>query len=340
MRVDDFDFQLPNELIAQVPLVHRDESRLLVVDRGSNSFWDKRFRDILSYLRPEDVLVFNDTRVIPARLFGVNRANGRPVEILLLRPHGEDRWEVLVKPGKRARVDAEIEFSPELSCLVLENMPSGGRLVQFDCHGDFEAVLEKIGETPLPPYIQTKISDPERYQTVYAEHSGSVAAPTAGLHFTEDLLGEIRALGTGVEFVTLHVGLGTFRPVRAERVEEHVMHEEYFHISAETAQAINARRQAGGRVIAVGTTSVRVLETVSGSDGSIVAGSGWTDIFIYPGYKFKTVNALLTNFHLPKSSLLMLVSAFAGRELIFSAYEHAVKERYRFFSFGDAMLLV
>ncbi len=340
MRVDDFDFLLPEELIAQSPLDHRDESRLLVVDRNKGELRDRSFQDVLSYLRPEDVLVLNDTRVLPARLHGTNRTTGGAVEILLLRPYADNRWEVLVRPGKRAKIGAEIDFALDLSCQVLEISASGGRLVQFNRGGDFEKILQRVGETPLPPYIHEKISDPERYQTVYAKYSGSVAAPTAGLHFTEQMLGEIAATGTAVEFLTLHVGLATFRPVRVDKVEDHTMHEEYYQISERTAQAINARKRAGGRVIAVGTTSVRVLESVADSDGLVHAGSGWTEIFIYPGFEFRTVNALLTNFHLPKSTLLMLVSAFAGRDLIFAAYNHAILERYRFFSFGDAMLLL
>ncbi|HPT83013.1 MAG TPA: tRNA preQ1(34) S-adenosylmethionine ribosyltransferase-isomerase QueA [Limnochordia bacterium] len=340
MRVDEFDFELPQELIAQKPLAVRSASRLLVVHKSTGSLEDKQFTDVLHYLRPADVLVINDSRVLPARLFGRNKRRAGLVEVLLLRPYENGKWEVLVRPGKKARPGAEIEFSPLLSCEVLEITASGGRLVQFHFAGDFEAILKELGETPLPPYIREKLEDPERYQTVYAKHAGSVAAPTAGLHFTPELLDEIRGLGVAVVPLTLHVGLGTFRPVQVENVEDHRMHEEFFQLTPESADVINARRQAGGRIVAVGTTSVRVLETLADRDGTIQPGSGWTDIFIYPGYEFKAVDALITNFHLPKSSLLMLVSAFAGRETIRRAYEHAVAQRYRFFSFGDSMLLL
>lgn len=340
MKVAEFDFSLPDGLIAQAPLPERDKSRLLVINRKTGAFEDRAFRDVLNYLRAEDVLVLNDTRVIPARLRGVNQAAPGALEILLLRPYEQDLWEVLVKPGKRAKVGAEIWFSHELSCKIVDISSSGGRLARFQYTGDFEKILERVGETPLPPYIHQQISDPERYQTVYSKYTGSVAAPTAGFHFTHGLLSEIKALGPAVVFLTLHVGLATFRPVRAENVEDHVMHEEYYRVSAKAAQTINDRLRSGGRIIAVGTTTVRVLETVADSKGLIRPDSGWTDIFIYPGHTFRAVDAMITNFHLPKSSLLMLVSAFAGREVIRAAYEHAVVERYRFFSFGDAMLLV
>lgn len=340
MRVDEFDFELPAELIAQKPLEARDASRLLVVHREDGRREDRHFSDIVEYLEPGDVLVVNDSRVLPARLWGRNKQRSGPVEILLLRPYGEGLWEVLVRPGKKAKPGAEIEFSPRLSCRVMETTASGGRLVRFEFEGDFDAILTELGETPLPPYIHEKLDDPERYQTVYAKHSGSVAAPTAGLHFTPELLAAIRSRGVAVAPLTLHVGLGTFRPVQAENVEDHVMHEEFFELSPESADLINTRRAAGGRVVAVGTTSVRVLETAAGDNGTVQPVSGWTSIFIYPGYQFKAVDALVTNFHLPKSSLLMLVSAFAGRETIMRAYEHAIAERYRFFSFGDSMLLL
>lgn len=340
MRVDEFDFELPAELIAQKPLEARDASRLLVVHREDGRREDRHFSDIVEYLEPGDVLVVNDSRVLPARLWGRNKQRSGPVEILLLRPYGEGLWEVLVRPGKKAKPGAEIEFSPRLSCRVMETTASGGRLARFEFEGDFDAILTELGETPLPPYIHEKLDDPERYQTVYAKHSGSVAAPTAGLHFTPELLAAIRSRGVAVAPLTLHVGLGTFRPVQAENVEDHVMHEEFFELSPESADLINTRRAAGGRVVAVGTTSVRVLETAAGDNGTVQPGSGWTSIFIYPGYQFKAVDALVTNFHLPKSSLLMLVSAFAGRETIMRAYEHAIAERYRFFSFGDSMLLL
>jgi len=340
MRVDDFDFALPEALIAQKPLEHRDHSRLRVVHKDTGVLEDRSFPAILDYLRPEDVLVLNDTRVIPARLYGQNVDKAGLVEVFLLRPFGQGQWEVLVKPGKKARPGATITFSPMLSCRVLDLTPSGGRLVEFEFNGDFEAILETLGETPLPPYIHEKISDPERYQTVYSKHSGSVAAPTAGLHFTQELLSSIETMGVAVVPLTLHVGLGTFRPVQVERVEDHIMHEEYYELTAASAETINDRLRSGGRVFAVGTTSVRVLETLGTEEGIVRAGSGWTDIFIYPGYRFKVVNCMLTNFHLPKSSLLMLVSAFAGLQTVRDAYEHAILEQYRFFSFGDGMLLV
>lgn len=340
MRVDDFDYVLPEELIAQTPLERRDHSRLLVVHRDTGMLEDRSFSSITEYLRPSDVLVLNDTRVIPARLYGQNPQKSGVVELLLLRPLGDGHWEVLVKPGKKARVGAEIVFSPALSCKVVDVTPSGGRHVEFVYTGDFDSILETLGETPLPPYIHERLDDPERYQTVYSKHAGSVAAPTAGLHFTPELLETIEGLGVAVVPLTLHVGLGTFRPVKADRVEDHVMHEEYYELSEESAAIINDRLRAGGRVFAVGTTSVRVLETLADDRGHVRAGSGWTDIFIYPGYRFRVVDVLLTNFHLPKSSLLMLVSAFADTQTIRFAYEHAILERYRFFSFGDGMLLV
>ncbi|NLJ80321.1 MAG: tRNA preQ1(34) S-adenosylmethionine ribosyltransferase-isomerase QueA [Firmicutes bacterium] len=340
MKVDEFDFTLPEELIAQTPLEFRDQSRLIVVSKNTFSFQDQVFTRIIDYLRPEDVLVLNDTRVLPARLYGRNRGQAGPVEILLLRPLGNGRWEVLVKPGKRARVGAEIVFSPDLQCRVLEITPSGGRLVDFKCRGDFYRVLNTLGKTPLPPYIHRRLDNPERYQTVYSKNSGSAAAPTAGLHFTTGLLEQIQKQGTAIAALTLHVGLGTFRPVRAENVEEHIMHEEFYYLPETSAEIINARKKAGGRIFAVGTTSVRVLETVVDAQGMVQPGSGWTKLFIYPGYQFKAVDALLTNFHLPRSSLLMLVSAFAGTATIKAVYKYAVEQRYRFFSFGDAMLLL
>lgn len=340
MKVADFEFNLPEELIAQKPLAKRDESRMLVVKKGASSYTDHYFSELINFLQPEDVLVLNDTRVLPARLYGQNIKSQGAIEILLLRPYEQGCWEVLVKPGKRAKLGAKITFSPSLSCEVLEITPSGGRLVKFEYLGDFEEILEELGETPLPPYIHEKIADPNRYQTVYAQNTGSVAAPTAGLHFTPEILEAIAAKGVAITSVTLHVGLGTFRPVQVETVEDHVMHEEFYNLSPASAELINARKRAGGKVVAVGTTTVRVLESVADENGIVQAGSGWTKIFIYPGYKFKVIDALLTNFHLPKSSLLMLVSAFASREEVMDAYEHAVLERYRFFSFGDAMLVL
>ncbi|MCK9526012.1 MAG: tRNA preQ1(34) S-adenosylmethionine ribosyltransferase-isomerase QueA [Limnochordia bacterium] len=340
MRVDEFDFVLPDELIAQTPLNERDHSRLLVVHKDTGLLEDRSFASITEYLRPMDVLVLNDTRVIPARLHGRNPARSGLVEVLLLRPYEQGKWEVLVKPGKKAGVGAEIVFSPLLACKVVDVTASGGRLVEFAYEGDFDQILQTLGETPLPPYIHERIADPERYQTVYSKHSGSVAAPTAGLHFTPELLTAVQALGVAICPLTLHVGLGTFRPVKAELVQDHIMHEEYYELTEASARVINDRLRCGGRIFAVGTTSVRVLETLADESGLIQAGSGWTDIFIYPGYSFKLVDGLLTNFHLPKSSLLMLVSAFAGAKTIRDAYEHAIMERYRFFSFGDCMLLV
>jgi len=343
MKVSEFDFHLPEELIAQTPLPQRDASRLLVTERFGTELQDRQFRDIVEYLDADDVLVINQTRVIPARLFGVRADTGGPVEILLLRPYGGARWEVLVKPGKRARVGIRIEFGPKLACTVMDVTEIGSRLVDFEFNGNFNEILEELGETPLPPYIHEKLDDGERYQTVYSKEAGSVAAPTAGLHFTSELLNEIEERGTQIVPLTLHVGLGTFRPVQVEDIEEHRMHAEFFELSAESAEAINACKRRGGRVWAVGTTTVRTLETQARQQGSeyvVVPGSGWTDIFIYPGYEFKIVDALITNFHLPKSSLLMLVSAFAGLDTIKRAYAHAVENRYRFFSFGDAMLLL
>ncbi len=343
MNVSDFDFYLPPELIAQTPLPERDASRLLVTERWGSRLEDRQFRDIVEYIRPEDVLVINQTRVIPARLFGVRADTGGSVEILLLRPYDNGRWEVLVKPGRRARVGMRLEFSPKLACTVVDVTPVGSRIVDFEYSGDFDEILEELGETPLPPYIHAKLEDKERYQTVYSKAPGSVAAPTAGLHFTPELLEEIRVRGTEIVPLILHVGLGTFRPVQTERVEDHKMHAEYFELSPESAEAINACRRRGGRVWAVGTTTVRVLETQAQQDGRqwmVRPGSGWTDIFIYPGYQFRMVDVLITNFHLPKSSLLMLVAAFAGLDTIKRAYAHAVAQRYRFFSFGDAMLLI
>ncbi|KLU40252.1 MAG: S-adenosylmethionine tRNA ribosyltransferase [Peptococcaceae bacterium 1109] len=343
MNVSDFDFYLPPELIAQTPLKERDASRLLVTERWGNRLEDRQFRDIVDYFQAGDVLVINETRVIPARLFGVRADTGGSVELLLLRPFGNGRWEVLVKPGRRARVGMRIEFSSQLACTVVDVTPVGGRLVDFEFSGDFDQILEELGETPLPPYIHARLDDKERYQTVYSKDPGSVAAPTAGLHFTPQLLDEIRGRGTRIVPLILHVGLGTFRPVQTERVEDHKMHAEYFELSPESAEAINACRTQGGRVWAVGTTTVRVLETQaepSAGGWMVRPGSGWTDIFIYPGCEFRIVDVLVTNFHLPKSSLIMLVAAFAGLDTVKHAYAHAVAERYRFFSFGDAMLLL
>ncbi|MDN5293427.1 MAG: S-adenosylmethionine:tRNA ribosyltransferase-isomerase [Eubacteriales bacterium] len=341
MRVDDFDYHLPEELIAQEPLPERDSSRLMVVHRQSGLIEHRQFRQIVDYLRPGDVLVLNETRVLPARLLGKREDTGGKVEVLLLHPRGNDRWEVLVRPGKKVKPGTTVVFGGGLlRARVEETTPVGGRVVQFEYEGNWEQLLPKIGEVPLPPYIKKKLPDPERYQTVYGRVEGSAAAPTAGLHFTPALLHKIRQQGIIITSLILHVGLGTFRPVKVERVEDHRMHAEYYEIPPETAAIVNQARREGRRVIAVGTTCVRALETAAGEKGEITPGKGWTDIFIYPGYKFRAIDALVTNFHLPRSTLLMLVAAFAGYELIMEAYRQAVAERYRFFSFGDAMLIL
>lgn len=341
MQLEDFDYNLPPELIAQTPLPRRDESRLLVLKRQTGVIEHRVFRDLPSYLRSGDVLVLNDTRVLPARLIGRRARTGGRVEALLLREVGPDEWEVLVKPGRRCPEGEELIFGEgKLTARVLSRTPEGGRIVSFSAAGgSFREVLDKVGRVPLPPYIHGELEDENRYQTVYARHPGSAAAPTAGLHFTPDLLARIKEQGVEITYLTLHVGLGTFRPVREERIEEHRMHAELYTVTPEAASCINAAKSQGRRVVAVGTTVVRTLET-AGRNGRVEAGSQWTDLFIYPGFEFKIVDALVTNFHLPKSTLLMLVSAFAGRERILGAYEEAVRRRYRFFSFGDAMLIV
>ena len=342
MNVNDFDYELPQELIAQDPLKDRSASRLLVLDRNSGQITHDRFYHIAEYLSPGDLLVINNTKVIPARLLGVKEDTGAAIEVLLLKrlKDRDSSWECLVRPGKKCRKGARFSFGDGLlRAEVIEVLSDGNRIVRFEFEGIFEEILDKLGEMPLPPYITHKLEDKNRYQTVYAKYEGSAAAPTAGLHFTEELLDEIRAMGVPVAEITLHVGLGTFRPVKAETVEEHHMHSEYYEIGEEAAALINRTKQNGGRIIAVGTTSCRTLEAASKEDGSIEAGCGWTEIFIYPGYRFKMVDALITNFHLPKSTLIMLVSALAGRENILHAYREAVKEKYRFFSFGDAMLI-
>ncbi|SFG32324.1 S-adenosylmethionine:tRNA ribosyltransferase-isomerase [Planifilum fulgidum] len=343
MDVSEFDFHLPEELIAQSPPPRRTDSRLMVLHRETGELEHRRFSDLTEYLRPGDVLVINDTRVRPARLIGMKKETGGRVEILLLKPLGEDRWEVLAKPARRLKPGSTLLFgNGELQAVVEgESGVAGGRIVRLRYEGkDLEALLDRLGEMPLPPYIRKRLDDPERYQTVYARAVGSAAAPTAGLHFTTELLEEIRGKGVDIASITLHVGLGTFRPVTAERVEDHRMHAEYYEVGEKAAEKIRAARKRGGRVVAVGTTSVRTLETVAGLHGRIVPAKGWTDIFIYPGYRFRVVDALITNFHLPRSTLLMLVSAFASRRRILAAYEEAVKLRYRFFSFGDAMLIL
>ena len=339
-KKSDFYFELPEELIAQDPLRDRASSRLLVLEKETGKTEHHVFRDILQYLVPGDCLVLNNTKVIPARLLGTKEETGAAVEVLLLKRKEKDVWETLVKPGKKMRPGARISFGRGLlKAEVLDVVEEGNRLVRFTYDGIFEEVLDKLGEMPLPPYITHKLQDKNRYQTVYAKYEGSAAAPTAGLHFTEELLREIEKKGVEIAYVTLHVGLGTFRPVKEENVLEHHMHSEYYEISQEAADKINAAKQRGGRVICVGTTSARTLESAADESGYLKACSGNTEIFIYPGYRFKILDCLLTNFHLPESTLIMLVSALAGREQVLAAYREAVKERYRFFSFGDAMFI-
>ena len=340
MKTSDFYYELDESLIAQTPLEKRDASRLLVYNRETHEVEHRVFSDIVEYLRPGDVLVINDTKVIPARLYGVKNGTRRAVEFLLLRRLSLDTWDIIMKPGRKLKPGDEVEFSDKLSATILKKKEDGVTEVRFSFDGVFEAILDELGEMPLPPYIHEKLSDPSRYQTVYAREEGSAAAPTAGLHFTPELLDQIAAMGVVIARLTLHVGLGTFRPVKAESVEDHVMHSEHYHVSEEAANAINAARQSGGRIVAVGTTCVRTLESVSDEAGVVHAGSGETNIFITPGYRFKAVDALVTNFHLPESTLIMLVCAFAGREETLALYRDAVKRRYRFFSFGDAMLIL
>ena len=340
MTTKDFYYDLPPELIAQHPLKDRAGSRLLVLDKETGKIEHKNFRNIIEYLNPGDCLVMNNTRVIPARLYGVKEDTGGKIEFLLLKRIDLNTWNVILKPGKRARTGARFVFGDGLlKAEVIEVRPDGNRIVRFEYDGVWEELLDKLGEMPLPPYIKEKLEDKERYQTVYSKIEGSAAAPTAGLHFTNELLEDIKDNGVKTAYLTLHVGVGTFRPVSVENVEEHVMHTEHYEVSQEAADIINETRKSGGRIIAVGTTSVRTLETVAEDNGTMKAEIGDTSIFIYPGYKFKVTDSIITNFHLPESTLLMLVSAFAGKENIFEAYEQAVKEKYRFFSFGDAMLL-
>lgn len=340
MDVKDFYYDLPQELIAQDPLEDRSGSRMLVLGKEDGSIRHEIFRNITHYLHAGDCLVINNTKVIPARLFGEREGTGAAIEILLLRRRENDIWETLVKPGKKAKTGTKIVFGGGLlTGEVVDVVEDGNRLIQFTYEGIFEEILDRLGQMPLPPYITHTLKDKNRYQTVYAKYDGSAAAPTAGLHFTPELLDEIRAMGVKIAEVTLHVGLGTFRPVKAAQVQDHHMHSEYYEVTAEAAACINGTKQSGGRVVAVGTTSCRTLESAAAEDGSLTAKSGWTDIFIYPGYKFKVIDALVTNFHLPESTLVMLVSALAGRDHIMNAYAEAVKERYRFFSFGDAMLI-
>ena len=340
MDLKDFNYDLPEELIAQDPLEDRSSSRLMVLHKDTGRIEHKIFRDIIDYLNPGDCLVINDTKVIPARLMGIKEDSGAAIEVLLLKRNADDVWECLVKPGKKARTGARIVFGEGLLVgEIVDVIEDGNRMIKFHYEGIFEEILDKLGQMPLPPYITHKLQDKNRYQTVYARNEGSAAAPTAGLHFTKELLEKIKEKGVNVVSITLHVGLGTFRPVKVDKIEEHHMHTETFNISKEAADTINRARAAGGRVIAVGTTSCRTLESAAADDGTIPARSGDTDIFIYPGYKFKAIDCLITNFHLPESTLIMLVSALAGRDNIMNAYETAVKERYRFFSFGDAMFI-
>ncbi len=339
MNTDEFDYYLPEERIAQTPLSDRDASRLLLLDKDTGEYKDEKFRNIKKFLRKGDCLVLNNTRVIPARLYGLKKESGGAIEFLLLHRFSTDEWEVALKPGKKAKIGAQFEFGDgKLTAKVLEILEGGNRRVRFSYEGLFENVLEELGEMPLPHYIKEKLADKERYQTVYSKHDGSAAAPTAGLHFTNELLSEIEEMGVKLAYLTLHVGLGTFRPVKVTDVTQHKMHSEHYFVSQEAADIVNETKNSGGRVICVGTTSCRTVESAT-EGGVLQAKSGETDIFIYPGYKFKMTDALITNFHLPKSTLVMLVSALAGKENILNAYKHAVEEEYRFFSFGDAMFI-
>ncbi len=341
MDVKDFDYELPEELIAQDPLKDRSASRLMVLGRKSGMVEHRKFTDILEYLNPGDCLVINNTKVIPARLFGTKKETGAGIEILLLKRLENDIWETLVKPGKKAKPGTTIVFADGLlTGKVIDVAEDGNRLIQFSYEGIFEEILDRLGQMPLPPYITHQLQDKNRYQTVYAKHDGSAAAPTAGLHFTKELLEQVRQKGVEIAEITLHVGLGTFRPVKTANILEHHMHSEFYMVSAEAAEKINCARKLGHKVISVGTTSTRTLESAADENGMLHEKSGWTDIFIYPGYEFKVIDGLITNFHLPQSTLVMLVSAFAGRDHVLSAYRTAVQESYRFFSFGDAMLIV
>lgn len=340
MDVKDFYYELPQELIAQDPLKDRSDSRLMVLNRRSGEISHRIFREITDYLKPKDCLVINNTKVIPARLYGIREDTGAKIELLLLKRKENDIWETLVKPGKKAKTGTKISFGEGLlKGEIIDVIEDGNRLIHFSYEGIFEEILDELGQMPLPPYITHALQDKNRYQTVYAKYDGSAAAPTAGLHFTPELLEQIQTMGVKIAEVTLHVGLGTFRPVKVSDVLSHHMHSEYFQIDTEAADLINQTKDAGGRIISVGTTSTRTLESAADETGHIKAQSGWTDIFIYPGYSFKVIDGLITNFHLPESTLLMLVSALAGREQILSAYQTAVKEKYRFFSFGDAMFI-
>ena len=339
LLLSDFDYELPEERIAQVPVEPRNSSRLMVLDPVEKTMEHRHFYDLKEYVEPGDTLIFNDTRVMPARLIGHRDQTGGKVEVFLLRRLDATHWETLVKPGKKAKPGYQINFSDELSCVVTDHTDFGGRIVEFKFEGIFEEILDRLGETPLPPYIHEKLEDRERYQTVYNREQGSAAAPTAGLHFTKEQMQELKDMGVNLGFVTLHVGVGTFRPVNVEDIQKHDMHKEFYNVPEETAKLIMDTKKAGHRVIAVGTTSIRTLESAADGIGEISAKSGWTQIFIYPGYDFKIVDAIITNFHLPKSTLIMLISAFAGREFVLDAYKTAVEMKYRFFSFGDAMYL-
>lgn len=340
MKKSDFYFDLPERLIAQHPLEQRDASRLLVLDRADGSVTHRHFRDLLEYVQPGDCMVFNNSRVIPARLMGHAVGKTTPIEVLLLTDKGDGLWECLTRPGRKTREGVELVFGDGLLTATVESVqPDGNRLIRFHYDGIFLEILDQLGTMPLPPYIKEKLDDPERYQTVYSKTPGSAAAPTAGLHFTPELLESLRAKGVKLAFVTLHVGLGTFRPVKEDEITDHVMHSEYYIMDEETAERINSTRQNGGKIWAVGTTACRTLETIADENGTVRPQSGWTDIFIYPGYHFKVVDHLVTNFHLPESTLMMLISAFATREMIMEAYRQAIEEEYRFFSFGDSMLI-
>lgn len=342
MNLDEFDFDLPEELIAQTPLADRTGSRLMVLDRNKNERSHHYFRDIIDYFQPGDCLVLNDTKVLPARLYGVKEDTGAKVEVLLLTQKEKDEWEVLIKPARKVKLGTILQFGDgKLQAECIDTGEQGGRTLRFTYDGIFYEILDELGEMPLPPYIKEQLNEQDRYQTVYAKEKGSAAAPTAGLHFTKELLQQLKQKGVEVAFITLHVGLGTFRPVSVDNIDEHEMHSEFYHMSVDTADHLNRVKERGNRIISVGTTSTRTLETiVRDNDGKFKEQSGWTDIFIYPPYTFQAVDGLITNFHLPKSTLIMLVSAFAGKEFIMDAYQEAVKERYRFFSFGDAMLII
>lgn len=340
MKTSDFYYDLPEELIAQEPLKKRDESRLMVLDKTNGEIKHKHFYDIVDMIKPGDALILNDTRVLPARLYGVKEGTGGAIEFLLLNKHSLDTWEVILKPGRRAKPGARFVFGEgKLKAEILDVINDGNRLVKFEYDGVFENILDELGEMPLPPYITKKLEDKDRYQTVFAKHNGSAAAPTAGLHFTPELLDAVKAKGVNIGYVTLHVGLGTFRPVKADEIADHKMHSEFYVLPEETAQLINETKAHGGRIISVGTTATRTLETAGLGGMPLKASSGWTDIFIYPGKKFNVIDALITNFHLPESTLIMLVSALAGKENVLNAYNEAVREKYRFFSFGDAMFI-